>query len=71
MSVENLRVDEPASKGWANLYMNNLTVYDTITAKNYKRGDADLDFNIPGVGVVTQEIYPGVMYIPCLVNQVY
>ena len=33
MSVENLRVDEPASKGWANLYMNNLTVYDTITAK--------------------------------------
>ena len=55
MSVENLRVDEPASKGWANLYMNNLTVYDTITAKNYKRGDADLDFNIPGVGVVTQD----------------
>ena len=34
MSVENLRVDEPASKGWANLYMNNLTVYDTITTKN-------------------------------------
>lgn len=33
MSVENLRVDEPNSKGWANLFMNNLTVYNEITAK--------------------------------------
>ena len=30
MSVENLRVDEPASKGWANLFMNNLTVYNGL-----------------------------------------
>ena len=36
MSVENLRVDEPASKGWANLFMNNLTVYNKITANTVK-----------------------------------
>ena len=33
MSVENLRVGDPKGKGWANLYMNNLTVYDTLTTK--------------------------------------
>ena len=35
MSVENLRVDDPTGKGWANLFMNNLTVYDKITASKF------------------------------------
>ena len=33
MSVENLRVDDPTGKGWANLYMNNLTVYNDLRVK--------------------------------------
>ena len=45
MSVENLRVDDPTGKGWANLYMNNLTVYNglTVRGRTVINGDLEVD----------------------------